>query len=331
MKPNFRPHKKPFDRSAAGRGPARGVPRTPPSLGTPAREARPAAPGTTHWDNVADWYDRLVGDEGSEYHQRVVLPGVLRMLGMETHNAKRTTQNEAAQAAGATSLRILDLACGQGVLCRQLARHGHQVVGVDAAAGLIEAARSRETTERLGITYAVADATKLGGEEGSGAGDHASALLPGSFDAVTIVLAIQNITPLSPVWQGCRALLKPGGSLIVVMMHPCFRVPRGSDWYWEDATRTQSRVVKQYLTSSKVEIEMQPGAAAAGKGSVKTLTFHRPLQAYINTLGNAGLLLDHIKEWASHKQSQAGPKQAELDRALKEIPLFLALRARKTT
>jgi len=37
----------------------------------------------THWSNVADWYDQLVGDDGSEYHQHVILPGILRMLDMK--------------------------------------------------------------------------------------------------------------------------------------------------------------------------------------------------------------------------------------------------------
>ena len=112
------------------------------------------------------------------------------------------------------------------------------------------------------------------------------------------------------------------------MMHPCFRVPRESDWVWSEEG-AQGRVVRQYLSSSKVEIQTHPGMAAHGKGASATVHFHRPLQAYVNTLGNAGLLIDHVEEWVSHKVSQAGPKKAALDRARQEIPLFLALRARK--
>jgi len=149
----------------------------------------------------------------------------------------------------------------------------------------------------------------------------------------TTLPAIQNMTPLSPIWQACRTVLKPGGKLIVVMMHPCFRVPKQSDWIWEDrgsgGVGEQGRVIKQYLTSSKVEIQTHPGLAAHGKDASATSHFHRPLQAYVNTMGNAGLLIDHVEEWISHKTSQAGPKKAALDRARKEIPMFLALRAKK--
>jgi ubiquinone/menaquinone biosynthesis C-methylase UbiE len=259
---------------------------------------------------VAEWYDKLVGEEGSEYHQQVVIPGIVRMLGLK----ERPRQ------------RILDLACGQGVLCRKLAAEGCDVTGVDAAEPLIEAARRREEQEKAGIRYVMADATKLADESGALWG-----LDAGGFDAVTLVLAIQNMTPLSPVWQGCKVLLKPGGTLIVVMMHPCFRIPRQSDWIWQQEIDggAQARLVRQYLSSTKIDIQTHPGKAAHGKSDQSTPHFHRPLQAYINTLGNAGLPIDHIEEWVSHKTSQAGPKKAALDKARKEIPMFLAVRARR--
>ena len=91
----------------------------------------------------------------------------------------------------------------------------------------------------------------------------------------------------------------------------------------------QSRTVAQYLTSARIEIAAHPGLAAHGKGGGATVHFHRPLQAYFNTMGSAGLLVDHIEEWTSHKKSQPGPRQRELDRSRKEIPMFLAVRARK--
>jgi 2-polyprenyl-3-methyl-5-hydroxy-6-metoxy-1,4-benzoquinol methylase len=281
-----------------------------------ARVSRPseAKQRQTHWGDVADWYDKLVGDEGSEYHQHVVIPGVFRMLGLAGKDAPKN------------GMPVLDLACGQGVLCRKLAEAGCIVTGIDAAAPLIEAARRREETDNLGIRYHIADATKLVDEKNTLIGPVAG----GSQDAITLILAIQNMTPLSPVWQACRAMLKTGGVLIIVMMHPCFRVPRQSDWVWDEAHNEQGRIVKRYLSSEKIDIQTHPGLAAHGKDASTTPHFHRPLQAYINTLGNAGLLIDHVEEWISHKTSQPGPRKEALDRARKEIPMFLALRARKT-
>jgi SAM-dependent methyltransferase len=294
----------------------------PTHLSKPSPRPAPPPPAReTHWAEVADWYDKLVGDEGSEYHQHVVIPGVLRMLDLHEHPKSKTPKSKP---------HILDLACGQGVLSRKLAEFHCSVIGLDAAAPLIDAANRRNESDHLPIRYAVADATKLLDAAGKPAVD----IAPNSLDAITLVLAIQNITPLSPVWQGCRALLKPNAPLIIVMMHPAFRVPKQSDWIWEDrgggGVGEQGRVIKQYLTSSKVDIQTHPGLAAHGKDASTTPHFHRPLQAYVNTLGNAGLLIDHMEEWISHKVSQPGPKKAALDRARKEIPMFLALRARKS-
>ncbi len=309
-------------------------PRTSSTASNP--DAIPASgPPPAQWGAVADWYDQLVGDEGSEFHQRIILPGIVRML----RPARREqAKQEPGLATEETSLRILDLACGQGVLCRHLAALGHRLVGVDIAEPLVAAARAREAELLSGdgesdeieeppveipvdaIQYLVADATKLPVGEGP--------LIERSFDAVAVVLAVQNFTPLSPVWQAAAKLLVPGGALIIVMMHPCFRIPQHSNWYWDPERHIQSRTVDTYLGSLPVEIQTHPGRAAAGHGSASTTHHHRPLQAYINTLGSAGLLIDHLEEWASHKKSQSGVKQKELDRSRKEIPMFMALRAR---
>ncbi|MGH7822738.1 MAG: class I SAM-dependent methyltransferase, partial [Candidatus Binatia bacterium] len=209
--------------------------------------------------------------------------------------------------------RVLDVACGQGVVCRALAESGMAVTGIDLSPGLIAAAERRNQSERLPIEYRVGDARRL-----------AEVAEPASFDAAVCILAIQNMAPLSPVWEGCRRTLRPGGRLVVVMMHPCFRVPQASTWGWDHRAEAQYRRVDRYLSSSRADIRVHPGSDP----SQTTPSFHRPLQAYLNTMGSAGLLIDRVQEWTSHKTSPPGPRKAALDRSRKEIPMFLALRAR---
>ena len=253
-------------------------------------------PQPSDWDHVAAWYDHQLQADAQTHHRKVIIPGVLRLLNC------------------ALGQRILDIACGQGLVCRAMADAGATVVGVDASENLIGLGRQRcRYPDRE--SYLCGDARRLG---------EMPDLSPESFDSAVCILAIQNMTPLSPVWQGCRRLLKSGGHLLVVMVHPCFRVPRKSSWQWDDQNSSQYRRIDTYLTSEKIPIVMHPGQ----RPDVTTLTFHRPLQAYVNTLSSAGLLVDHVDEWISHKTPPAGKRFAALERSRREIPLFLALRSR---
>jgi ubiquinone/menaquinone biosynthesis C-methylase UbiE len=244
----------------------------------------------TDWGDVAHWYDQLVGESGSEYHREVVLPGVLRLL--EVKPAEK----------------VIDLACGQGVLCRILKERGAEVTGIDAAESLIRAARQRGPAE---IRYEVADAREL------------KFLPPDHFDAAACVLAIQNIHPIAPVFDGASRALKPNARLVIVMMHPCFRGSKETSWGWDDQKKVQFRRVDRYLVPRKTPIVTHPGSAP----DQYTWTFHKPIEAYVKALRNAGLLVDAIEEWPSHKTSTSGPRAGAENTARKGIPMFMAIRA----
>lgn len=258
----------------------------------------------TDWGQVAAWYDKLVGESGSEYHREVVLPGVLRLL------------------APQKGQRVLDVACGQGVLCRLLAERGCEVTGVDAARDLITLARQKELpnekaaqsavgSRKSAITYHVADAKEL------------SFLPEGHFDLAACVLAIQNIHPIQPVFAGVARALKPGGRFVLAMMHPHFRGPRETHWGWDENEGVQYRRVDRYLLPRKIPIVTHPGQ----RHDQYTWSFHKPLEAYVKALRNAGLLIDALEEWPSHKKSTSGPRARAENIAREEIPMFLALRA----
>jgi len=272
-------------------------------LPRPAPSPRTAPPAKTDWSGVAEWYDALVGDAGSEYQQHVVHPGVLRLLALKPGE------------------RVLDVACGTGALCRLLHESGAQVTGIDAATPMIHRAQKRGPSD---IQYFTADARSI---------DTCTALRGKTFDAATCVLAIQDMDPIEPVFAGVARHLLPGGRLVLVMMHPAFRVPKHAAWAWDEKQKTQFRRVDRYLSPKKERIITHPGVAAhasagtAGAGG-HTWTFHRPLQDYVAALSKAGLLIDALEEWVSHKTSTGSHAAAE-NFARREFPLFLALRAVK--
>ncbi|MFN9027253.1 MAG: hypothetical protein ACK5VX_13775, partial [Akkermansiaceae bacterium] len=48
--------------------------------GKPSAGGLPKPGNDRGWDGVAGWYDKLVGADGSDYHQNVILPGVMALL-----------------------------------------------------------------------------------------------------------------------------------------------------------------------------------------------------------------------------------------------------------
>ena len=246
----------------------------------------------TDWQPVADWYDGHVGDEGGEFHREVVLPGTLKLLGGDLLRGRR----------------VLDVACGQGVLCRRLAEVGAVPVGVDAAAALIDRARERGPS-----LFHVGDARELGFLEA------------GAYDAAACLLAVANIQPIRPAFEGVARALDEGGRFVMVTNHPAFRGPKETHWGWDDDAKVQYRRVDRYLLPRKSPITTHPGEPESGY----TWTFHRPIGAYVKALRQAGLFVDAIEEWPSHKTSGKGPRQKAENTARKEIPMFLAIRAIK--
>lgn len=305
-----------------GTHPPRKAEPAPAFGGQSAAEAAPdAAPSTRRtkeaakdrgWDHVAEWYDRLIDERESDHYQRVILPGALRLLG-----AKR-------------GQRVLDVACGQGVLAKQLATQGVAVTGVDASPRLIEIASRTSAGLDPAPTFKVADAReieKIGG---------------GPYDGAACVMALMNIEPLDPLLRGVASLLAPGGAFVAVMLHPAFRSPGQTSWGWDESSAAkgrrsehagalQYRRVDGYLSPGQREIIMNPGAASRGEKPILTFTYHRPLQAYIAAFAAAGLLVEMLEEWPSMRTSEPGPRAAEENRARREIPLFLGVRAIKRT
>ncbi len=245
----------------------------------------------TSWNKVAGWYDKLVGERGSDYHENVILPGARKMI------------------APGQGEKILDLGCGQGIFCRELARAGAAVTGIDASERLIKAARERSSGN---IRYQVADAASLPFDDGS-------------FDAASCIMALQNMEPLGKVIGEAARVLRPGGRLLLVLSHPCFRIPRQSGWGIDEQRKLQYRRIDSYLTPQKIPIKMHPGAAP----SLLTWTFHRPLEAYFRSLSGHGLAVTGLEEWVSHRESKPGTSSRMENRARGEIPMFLSLLAGK--
>jgi len=247
----------------------------------------------TGWENVSDWYGSYL-KRGDTFQERVVFPGALKLL--------------APKKGG----RYLDIACGEGAFTRLVAKSAEvHVAGLDASPALVQTARSQAPKR---ADYHVLDAR-----------EQPWPIEPASFDGASCLLAIQNIDPFEPVFSGAARILKSGAVFVIVMNHPCFRIPRQSGWGWDEARKLQYRRLDRYLSPLEIPIQAHPGSAP----DVKTWSYHRPLQDYFAALSKRGFSVDALEEWVSDRKSESGGRARAEDSARAEIPMFLALRAAK--
>jgi ubiquinone/menaquinone biosynthesis C-methylase UbiE len=144
------------------------------------------------WDELADWWDTTLGDDGDLWHRTLIDPPLLQLVG------------------DVRGQRVLDLACGNGYLSRRFARQGAAVTGIDANAPIIERARAREARDPLDITYHVADAA------------HLTALPDGAFEVVVCNMALMDIADVAGAIQEVSRVLVSRGRLVASLAHPCF-------------------------------------------------------------------------------------------------------------
>jgi hypothetical protein len=146
-----------------------------------------------------------------------------------------------------------------------------------------------------------------------------------SFDGVVFLLSIQDMDPLDDVLASAAWAMQTGARIVLLLTHPCFRIPRQSGWGWDEGRKLVYRRVDRYLTPLPVPMK----AYASGETRGVTRSFHRPLQSYVNGLSAYGLLVDRVSEIPGHRLPAAGTSTRAENLARREIPLFLGLRALK--
>src|SRR4051794_30257802 len=110
------------------------------STDTPKEATSLIAESRQIWDTNADAWDAKMGSGGG-FQTILIEPTASRMLDIRPGE------------------RVLDIACGNGIFTRHLAKLGAEVVASDFSPRLIELAGKRTTEYADRITYHVADAT----------------------------------------------------------------------------------------------------------------------------------------------------------------------------
>lgn len=235
------------------------------------------------YDEIAEWYDRQVRtSDGLLPFHMVAIDALLELVG------------------DVYGREVADLACGQGIVTRELARRGARVIGVDLSQRLLDIAQREEADAPLGVTYRHDDA-------------HMLATLPdASCDAVTCNLALMDIPDLPATVAAVRRVLRREGAFTFSITHPCI-TPPGSRWTMAEEGGP-GRHVRSYFDEGYAALPDSPGV----RGRIGT--HHRTLATYLNTLYDAGFVLERIAE------PQATGAAAARQPGAVEAPMFLVAR-----
>jgi SAM-dependent methyltransferase len=142
------------------------------------------------YDGLADWYRAW-----SSARDRPIFAETARLV---------------EELLGRGRGRCLDVGCGGGRMIPTLARLGWRVTGLDASADQLRVAE-----EEAG---GLAEALVLG--------DAAALPFPaGSFDACLMTFLHTDVDDPAPVFAEAARVLRPGGCLLHVGSHPCFKSP----------------------------------------------------------------------------------------------------------
>jgi 2-polyprenyl-6-hydroxyphenyl methylase / 3-demethylubiquinone-9 3-methyltransferase len=100
-----------------------------------------------------------------------------------------------------SGLRMLDIGCGAGLLCEPFTRLGAQVIGVDASASNIAAAKLHADKGHLSIDYRCTTPEEMDVRE--------------RFDIVLAMEVVEHVVDVGVFLGRCAAMLKPGGLMVV--------------------------------------------------------------------------------------------------------------------
>ena len=224
--------------------------------------------GRELWNQKAQFWDELQGDDGNAFHQILISPSVEGLLNLQAGE------------------RVLDIGCGNGTLARRLAQLGGKVVATDFSKEFIKLAKARGQTAGEPIQYVILDATDE---------DALVALGEGQFHAITCTMVLMDIPTIEPLFRAVKRLLMANGRFVFATMHPAFN--SNNPEFVHERGDKDGELYDRYALKYSAYLDIPPvkGAGAPNEPNPHYY-YHRPLHELLGVAFGAGLVLDGLEE-----------------------------------
>lgn len=247
--------------------------------------------GTDRWDNNADQWHKLFG-ENDLNRCDLLDPLIMQILG------------------DVSGKKILDAGCGDGYLCRKLARRGASLTGVEISGKMLDFAVDEQKKAPLAISYHHASCSSL------------PFLMASSFDVVVTNNVNQDLEDYRGAFSEFSRLLKPGGTYLHIENHPCFATPVGG-WVRDENGEKLYRKVDDYFNRGPFLCPWGPGSSMQS-----TVYWHRTLGDIVNELIFCEFSIKRLIE----PEPPESWKSAHIERMdAARIPDFLVLVCKKNS
>lgn len=173
-------------------------------------------------------------------------------------------------AEEAAPINVLDAGCGVGIFTNHLAKKFPKVTGIDPSATSIKIARSHFENSAMFVNLTL---------------EEFAFHCDSKFELVAANMVLMDVLNLDTFLAAAQYLLQPGGRLIFSITHP---------WFWPAYYGYENepwfRYERETIIEAPFRISAQPFCGLA------STHVHRPLEAYVSALRNAGFRLDQLRE-----------------------------------
>lgn len=173
-----------------------------------------------YWQNIAQEYNRNIGDKGDVRHEKIINPIVFKLLG---------------DLSGKV---VLDAGCGNGYLSRRMAKTAKKVIGIDFTKKLIEAAKQEINPQNVEFIEGNLEHLPFQSD---------------SFDTVLCNMVLMDVERIDKVIGELGRVLKQNGVIIASTLHPCFENPPRTYSLFDDKGKRIGRLIQKYFDTGLIK------------------------------------------------------------------------------